>query len=127
MGNYGRSEKDRQLTVDELTQGITPEDEEEILELVDRKLAERRRKHPIRTLLSDVGLLTRMVRDRTFSLAWSSRAIILGALLYFVLPTDVTPDFIPGIGYLDDTIVLGIVIRRLSTEIDNYRLHLARC
>ncbi|HCN06045.1 MAG TPA: hypothetical protein DIS79_10535 [Bacteroidetes bacterium] len=126
MGNYGRSEKDRQLTVDELTQGIAPEDEDEILDLVDRKLAERRRKHPIRTLLSDVGLLTRMVRDRTFSLAWSSRAVILGALLYFVLPTDATPDFLPVIGYLDDTVVLGIVIRRLSAEIDNYRLHLAR-
>lgn len=126
MGNYGRSEKDRRLTVDELTQGIAPEDEEQILDLVDRKLAERRRKHPIKTLLSDVGLLTRMVRDRTFSLAWSSRAIILGALLYFVLPTDATPDFLPGIGYLDDTVVLGIVIRRLSAEIDNYRLHLAR-
>jgi len=114
------------LTVDELTRGIAPEDEDKILDLVEQKLAERRRKHPIRTLLSDVGLLTRMVRDRTFSLAWSSRAIILGALLYFVLPTDATPDFLPGIGYLDDTVVLGLVIRRLSSEIDKYRLHLAR-
>ena len=33
--------------------------------------------------------------------AWA-RAVIVGALGYFVLPTDLIPDFIPGIGFTDD-------------------------
>lgn len=33
--------------------------------------------------------------------AWA-RAVIVGALGYFILPTDVIPDFIPGIGFTDD-------------------------
>jgi uncharacterized membrane protein YkvA (DUF1232 family) len=34
------------------------------------------------------------------------RAILMGALAYFVLPADVIPDFIAGIGFTDDASVL---------------------
>ena len=34
---------------------------------------------------------------------------ILAALLYIVSPVDVVPDFIPGFGWLDDLVVLGVV------------------
>jgi uncharacterized membrane protein YkvA (DUF1232 family) len=34
------------------------------------------------------------------------RAILLGALAYFVLPSDVIPDILPGLGFTDDAAVL---------------------
>jgi hypothetical protein len=34
---------------------------------------------------------------------------ILAALLYVVSPVDVIPDFIPGLGWLDDLLVLGLL------------------
>ncbi|MCX5579872.1 YkvA family protein [Kaistia terrae] len=34
------------------------------------------------------------------------RATLLGALAYFVLPVDVVPDFLVGIGFADDATVL---------------------
>jgi len=34
---------------------------------------------------------------------------ILAALLYVVSPVDVAPDFIPGLGWLDDLLVLGLL------------------
>ena len=34
------------------------------------------------------------------------RAVLLGALAYFVIPTDVLPDFLAGIGFTDDASVL---------------------
>ncbi len=33
--------------------------------------------------------------------AWA-KAVIIGALAYFIVPTDALPDFIPAIGYTDD-------------------------
>jgi hypothetical protein len=34
---------------------------------------------------------------------------ILAAILYLVSPVDVMPDFLPGLGWLDDLVVLGIL------------------
>ena len=34
---------------------------------------------------------------------------ILAALLYVISPVDLVPDFIPGLGWLDDLVVLGIL------------------
>jgi len=46
-----------------------------------------------------------------------AKAILMGALAYFVLPTDMIPDFLPGIGYLDDATVLYAAIRTVVTHI----------
>lgn len=35
-----------------------------------------------------------------------ARAVLLGALAYFVLPADMIPDFIAGLGFTDDLTVL---------------------
>lgn len=35
------------------------------------------------------------------------KAVLLGALGYFILPIDIFPDQLPGIGTLDDLVVLG--------------------
>lgn len=42
------------------------------------------------------------------------RAIIGSALLYFILSTDIIPDYVFPIGYLDDAIAVQIVSDRLS-------------
>ena len=34
---------------------------------------------------------------------------ILAALLYVISPVDVIPDFLPGLGWLDDLLVLGLL------------------
>jgi uncharacterized membrane protein YkvA (DUF1232 family) len=49
-----------------------------------------------------------------------AKAILLGALAYFVMPFDVVPDFLIGIGFTDDLTVLltayGIVRSHLKPE-----------
>ncbi|SPF37656.1 DNA-binding helix-turn-helix protein [Candidatus Desulfosporosinus infrequens] len=42
------------------------------------------------------------------------RALLGSALLYFILPTDVIPDYIFPIGYLDDAIAVKLVLHKLS-------------
>ena len=48
-----------------------------------------------------------------------TKTIIMGALAYFILPIDVIPDFLPGIGYTDDLAVVGVALLEASTYIDD--------
>ncbi len=41
-------------------------------------------------------------------------AIILGTLLYLVSPFDISPDFLPIIGWIDDGAVLAILTTELT-------------
>jgi len=47
--------------------------------------------------------------------------IIGGGLLYFVVPLDLIPDYIPVIGLLDDFAVLSAIINSLQDELAEYR------
>jgi hypothetical protein len=41
---------------------------------------------------------------------------IVAALFYVISPVDVVPDFIPGLGWLDDLFVLGLLVWYLTRE-----------
>lgn len=51
------------------------------------------------------------------------RLTLIGALAYFVLPLDVVPDFIMGIGFADDLALLTYVLKTVHSNItDEHRL-----
>jgi uncharacterized membrane protein YkvA (DUF1232 family) len=54
-------------------------------------------------------LIGRLARDRRISRA--RRAVLFLVLGYLALPIDLVPDFLPGIGQLDDAVVLGLALR----------------
>jgi uncharacterized membrane protein YkvA (DUF1232 family) len=64
--------------------------------------------------------LIEMLRDRDWRLEGADRARILDAIAYFVDPDDLIPDRIPGIGYLDDAIMVELVVRELTHELEAY-------
>jgi uncharacterized membrane protein YkvA (DUF1232 family) len=45
------------------------------------------------------------------------KAVLLGALAYFVLPKDVIPDYLPVIGYTDDAAVLAAAVKLVASHI----------
>lgn len=45
---------------------------------------------------------------------------IISALIYFLSPIDLIPDFIPVIGYIDDIFVLGLVFNQVKSDLDEY-------
>ncbi|QLF94586.1 DUF1232 domain-containing protein [Pseudomonas sp. ABC1] len=55
--------------------------------------------------------------------AISSQALIsiVAGLLYFVSPLDAIPDWIPGVGLLDDLAVLGWVARSWASELEAFK------
>ncbi|NBI07254.1 YkvA family protein [Senegalia massiliensis] len=46
---------------------------------------------------------------------------IVAAILYFVNPFDVVPDFIIYAGYIDDALVFSMLLRSIKKEIENYK------
>jgi uncharacterized membrane protein YkvA (DUF1232 family) len=47
---------------------------------------------------------------------WARRAIY-AALAYFILPFDIIPDIIPGIGYTDDLATLSLTLLAVSAYV----------
>ncbi len=45
------------------------------------------------------------------------RAVLLGALAYFVLPLDTIPDFVAGIGFTDDVTILVATLAMVRAHI----------
>ena len=45
------------------------------------------------------------------------KAVLVGALAYFVLPADVIPDILPVVGYTDDAAVLAAAIKLVASHI----------
>ncbi len=45
------------------------------------------------------------------------KAILMGALAYFVIPTDMIPDFIAALGYTDDAVVFYATFRTVAPHI----------
>lgn len=46
---------------------------------------------------------------------------ILAALIYFVSPIDVVPDFLVGIGLVDDIAVLGFAYKRIAKDLEKFK------
>ena len=45
------------------------------------------------------------------------KAALVGALAYFVLPTDIIPDLLPALGFADDAAVLAAALRMVANHI----------
>ena len=77
----------------------------------------------LKTALKNVRVLYALFKDTVngkYKMTPASVAMIGGGLLYFILPADLIPDFIPVIGYLDDLAVLTTIMNSLQKEISDY-------
>jgi len=48
------------------------------------------------------------------------KGLILASFLYFILPTDIVPDFILAFGWLDDAAVAAFIWNAVRSEIGDY-------
>ncbi len=69
----------------------------------------------------DAGLLIRLVRAwgrRDYrALPWRSLLYATAALVYFVAPLDLIPDFLAGVGLVDDVAVVAAVVGALRSDL----------
>lgn len=55
-----------------------------------------------------------------------TKAILLAALAYFILPTDTIPDFLPLFGFTDDAAVLAAALSAISAHMKERHHEAAR-
>ena len=48
-------------------------------------------------------------------------AIIVGTLLYVFSPLDIAPDFLPGVGLLDDAAMMALCVSSVKNDVDKYK------
>lgn len=76
-------------------------------------------------LIEDFRLLVSLIKDYwsgTYrKLPYFSLAIILFAILYFVSPFDLVPDYLIGLGQIDDVIIISLCLFLLEKDLYKYK------
>ena len=74
----------------------------------------------IQERIDKLRLMIKMLTDIDWRLPHREATRVLNALAYFTEPEDLIPDHIPGLGFLDDAIMVELVMRELKHEIEAY-------
>lgn len=98
-----------------------PDQVAEVLKKLEKKLKEVPSLGNELAYLPKMGLMTNSyVKKEYLNVSTGSILAALGAVLYFVNPFDIIPDFIPVIGLLDDITIVGLALNVAKKEIDEY-------
>jgi uncharacterized membrane protein YkvA (DUF1232 family) len=65
--------------------------------------------------------LLRACARKQYSLPWQSLSLIVAAVVYFVMPLDLIPDFILSLGFADDAALLAWTFRQVRSDLDDFR------
>ena len=100
---------------------VAPEDIVATAENQLRNIVDRSVPGFILERLQKLRLMIRMLTDLEWRLPHEEAKRVLNALAYFSEPEDLIPDHIPGLGFLDDAIMVELVVRELKHEIEAYQ------
>lgn len=110
--------EDEELKSKEMYEKYANNASEEDIKKIAKKL-DKMKKGPIAKIWDEVISLWQMVKDPT--VAWGSKALAIGALLYLVSPVDAIPDLIPFLGLTDDIGIITSVVATLSISLKKYK------
>ncbi|WP_077212977.1 YkvA family protein [Bacillus dakarensis] len=48
--------------------------------------------------------------------------MIIATIIYFISPVDLVPDFIAGLGLIDDAAVIGFAIKQISNDLEKFKI-----
>jgi uncharacterized membrane protein YkvA (DUF1232 family) len=103
-------------------------DPEKAKKLIDEAVRKARRQEKNKGPLADIWnylmalfrLLQAYLRREYTDIAWGSIVLVVVAIVYFVSPLDLIPDFIPALGFVDDAAVIAFVVAQVKAEVDDF-------
>jgi len=79
----------------------------------------------IANIWEDLNSLVRIVRNWRSGdyreVPWRTLVFSTAAILYFLDPMDLVPDFIPVVGFIDDAAVIAWVMRAIRSDVSKFR------
>lgn len=85
-----------------------------------RKLRDAQLPKFVEARLDGMDKIVAMAMDADWRLPEKDAERLIEVLAYFCEPEDLIPDDTPGIGFLDDAIMMELVMRELKPELDAY-------
>ena len=67
-----------------------------------------------------ISLIRSYIKKEYREIPFMSIVTIVAALIYFLSPIDVIPDFIPGLGLIDDATIIAFCFMSVKHDLDNY-------
>lgn len=102
-----------------------PSKNENLLTKAFRKAEDNKKHEFINKIWDRIHLLFSLVKDWSNgsykNISKSAVLAIVGGILYFVSPVDVIPDWLLGLGLVDDAAVLGLLINQMDKELTRYK------
>ena len=120
---------EKEEIIDKFSSAVNKIDDKNVDEVLSKEeIIEQKRKklNPAKffMLFKQVKLAFEMLKDykkKSYkNVPWKTIAIITAAILYFLNPIDLIPDFMGLLGFTDDAIVLGFVFNSIREELIKY-------
>ena len=68
-----------------------------------------------------VSLIKSYIKKEYTDIPVGTITAVISALLYWLSPVDLIPDFIPGFGYVDDAAVVAFCLKLVGDDLEEYR------
>ncbi|MCF8028885.1 MAG: DUF1232 domain-containing protein [Desulfobacteraceae bacterium] len=119
------SEKKAREQVHKGAKNINTEDMENVLGKKEKLKKKFLNSSALKGFFEDVkmlmALISNFVNGRYREIPYWSIAAITAALLYVLNPVDLIPDFIPGIGLVDDAAVVAACLAMVEKDFNKYK------
>ena len=71
-------------------------------------------------LMAMIRLLRDFHRAEYRDISEANLQIVIAAILYFVSPFDVIPDWVPVLGHIDDAFVIALALKSVRADLDTF-------
>ncbi|MDE0102675.1 MAG: YkvA family protein [Acidobacteriota bacterium] len=96
-----------------------------VIEKAQRKQESARTAHSLKRVLAELKtmlhLMQAWVGGKYTNVSNANLVLIVGAVVYFLVPTDLVPDFIPAFGLVDDAAVIAWVVEAVTDELAKFK------
>ena len=97
-----------------------------VIERASRKLVSAGKARRLQPVLAELrtmlDLLMAWARGEYSGISKSNLLLIVGAVVYFLMPADFVPDVIIGLGFADDAAVIAVVLNAVRDELEKFKV-----